>query len=109
MTLPAQFLTEPPFLAYTTIFHESRQRQRESQPEIDLRETNVDYWIDVALPGVVNRKNAHIEWATNRELCIHGRIRRPPMNMDFLSPGSDFNELGRETSLSGPPLKEVGA
>jgi len=61
-------------------------------PDVDMREADNEYAIDVELPGVRNKSSIKLEWISSRSLLISGNIERPA--------------LSSETKPSSAPPKE---
>jgi HSP20 family molecular chaperone IbpA len=48
-----------------------------NQPDLDLRDTESEYVIEVELPGITDKNAIKIEWTSSRSLSIIGNIDRP--------------------------------
>jgi len=48
-----------------------------NQPDLDIRDNDKEYFIDIELPGVGNKDAIKIEWTSNRDLYISGDVDRP--------------------------------
>jgi hypothetical protein len=46
-------------------------------PETDIRETNLAYHIEIAVPGVKDKTSLIIQWMSPRTLIVQGNITRP--------------------------------
>jgi HSP20 family molecular chaperone IbpA len=56
----------------------SGQGKRETfNPDIDLRDYDTGYAIDVELPGLADAHSIKVEWVSKREIIISGCIQRP--------------------------------
>jgi len=48
-----------------------------TQPDIDIRDNETGYIIDIELPGVSAGKSIKIEWTSSRSLTVSGNTDRP--------------------------------
>jgi len=48
-----------------------------SQPNIDIRNTDTEYVIEVELPGVHDKNAVKLEWTSSRSLVVEGSVDRP--------------------------------
>jgi len=48
-----------------------------NQPDLDIRDDDTEYVIDIELPGVTDKSAIKIEWSSNRSLTVSGKIDRP--------------------------------
>jgi len=55
-----------------------------NQPDVDIRDADKEYFIDVELPGVGNKEAITIEWTSNRDLYISGDVDRPSIPEDSI-------------------------
>jgi len=49
-------------------------------PDVDLRETDTMFFLDVEAPGVSDKSSINIHWASSRMLIIEGEITRPEVD-----------------------------
>jgi HSP20 family molecular chaperone IbpA len=48
-----------------------------NQPDVDIRDADSEYVIDIELPGISDKNAIKIEWTSSRSLSIIGNIDRP--------------------------------
>jgi HSP20 family molecular chaperone IbpA len=83
----------------------SAGRPAVSHPEVDVRETPADFWVDVSLPGVADPKEVKVEWLDSRELSISGHIEKP--DTSFSGEEKSLQSLERQYSPAAPiPVPE---
>jgi HSP20 family molecular chaperone IbpA len=81
-----------------SLFSHAFRSSNMMNPEIDIRETNFDYWVDISLPGVSDRDSITIESLNTRELVVSSKIERPPI------PGVDTTEAAAKNSSANHEL-----
>jgi len=72
-----------------------------TNPDLDIRDTDKEYFIDIELPGVGDKDAIKIEWTSNRDLSISGEIDRPSIPDD-----SDGHAGQRKQSETGTRTAE---
>lgn len=76
-------------------WHQRHHKQHIFVPHVDMRETKHDYYLDIELPGVQDKRSINVEWTANRKLLVEGAIERPSLCDTFgLSHEWDFKERG---------------
>jgi HSP20 family molecular chaperone IbpA len=68
-----------------------------TQPDLDIRETEHDYIIDVELAGVDDKNAINVEWTSSRSLVVSGSIDRPSVPDD--KPADSAPEESRKASI----------
>jgi HSP20 family molecular chaperone IbpA len=53
-----------------------------TQPDLDIRETEHEYQIDIELAGVSDKNAINVEWTSSRSLDVSGNIDRPSIPDD---------------------------
>lgn len=66
-----------------------RALKKTTSLDIDVRETKTDYWVDISLPGVSDSNSVYIEWLSNRQLSLSGKIERPPIGEGLVADSSE--------------------
>lgn len=67
-----------------------------NQPDLDLRDHNSEYIVDVELPGLTDKNAIKIEWTSSRSLLIAGTIDRPFVPDDLPAPAPATEEGGEK-------------
>jgi HSP20 family molecular chaperone IbpA len=64
------------------LHHRPNPRPTIVQPDLDVRETEHEYIIDVELAGVSDKDAVNVEWTSSRSLVVSGSIDRPSIPVD---------------------------
>lgn len=62
--------------------HRPQPQSTITQPDLDVRETEREYIIDVELAGVSDKNAINVEWTSGRSLVVSGNIDRPSIPED---------------------------
>jgi HSP20 family molecular chaperone IbpA len=62
--------------------HRPQPQSTITQPDLDIRETEHEYIIDVELAGVSDKNAINVEWTSSRSLVVSGNIGRPSIPDD---------------------------
>lgn len=62
--------------------HKPQPQSTIAQPDLDIRETELEYIIDVELAGVSDKNAINVEWTSSRSLVVSGNIDRPSIPED---------------------------
>jgi HSP20 family molecular chaperone IbpA len=58
-------------------FGSSHSRHETFYPDVDLRDYDTGYAIDVELPGCADTRKLKVEWTSERDIFVSGSIERP--------------------------------
>jgi HSP20 family molecular chaperone IbpA len=62
--------------------HGSNPQPTIARPDLDIRETEHEYIVDVELAGVSDKNAINVEWTSSRSLVVSGSIDRPSVPDD---------------------------
>ena len=66
-----------PSLLQYLLRHRPQPQSTITQPDLDIRETEHEYIIDVELAGVSDKNAINVEWTSSRSVVVSGNIDRP--------------------------------
>jgi HSP20 family molecular chaperone IbpA len=79
-------------------------------PETDIRETNLAYHIEIAVPGVKDKESLVIQWMSPRTLIVQGNLTRPDVGFGKPAEGErqwEGENDGWATEARNPPMDVV--
>lgn len=80
-------------------------------PETDIRETNLAYHIEIAMPGIKDKESLVIQWMSPRTLIVQGNLTRPDVGFGKPAEGErqwEGENDGWATEARNPPMVSLG-